>query len=218
MILALQLCMLIQKKICVILLFSTFFLITKNGLAAKVEPSLGKILDAVIRNEKLTSSELDTWERKIKLSAWLPTLYAGYDHQLKQAQSVSVADTVSVSGGIVTVGPEDTDIDYDNNSGQIFRIRAVWNLDKVVFNDDLFTLASQRRDTLALRLTLSDKVMKYYEARLNLKKQYHELGGSRNIKSRLIAAKYNQITEWLDHMSGYKYTDNFTRIILSGGK
>lgn len=184
----------------------------------KSEPSLDSLIQAVLLIENLDAEKLLNWEKRIHRAAWLPTLYVGYDQQIKQTQSVSVGDTISVSSGIVTVGPDDTDVDYDNNTGQVFRVRAVWNLDALIFNKELLSLANERRDQLSLKLTLGEKIAKMMEQRYQALKLYFKYQAAAPEKAAEQAIRFTLLTEWLDQLSSRKFSARLFRIHSQRGE
>jgi hypothetical protein len=177
------------------------------GLAVikRGEPVFADILKVYLEEEQLGSEHLRDWERKIRKAPLLPTLYVGFDHSNRRSESLSVTDNISISGGTVTVGPEDNDLDLDNDQGQVIRVRAVWKLDEVVFNSQLFNLARERRELATLKLITAEKIHKIYESR------YVALMRYLKSPSEEAYLKYEILTDRLSQLTGRRFEKKFWR-------
>lgn len=175
------------------------------------EPDFAEIMAVYAALNGLDDLELRGWEGKIKRSAFFPTLYAGYDHQIKKGESLKVADNVSISSGIVTVGPEDNDYDFDNDFGRAIRVRAVWALDEAVFNRNLFTLENARRDRVETAHRHAEQIFKIYETRQLYLAQYLAERGSDSQHSRLSYARFLLLTDRLNQLTANTFRDRFWR-------
>lgn len=169
------------------------------------EPSLNTILNCYYTRERLDDSLLDRIAKKMKLAPYLPTLVAGYDDTLKASQSLSITDNISVSGGNVTVGPEDNNIDYAENSSQVFRVRAVWQLDQLVLHDDTLALFRERQNLAKLRNEMREKIAKIYEQRALYLQSYLQLRSSAPLKAEIAYSKFLLLTDSLDAITGNRY-------------
>lgn len=165
------------------------------------EPHLDEILQTYFRNEGLTGIELEGLIKKARIAPLLPTLYAGVDIALRENQGLSVTDNISVSSGMVTVGPEDNNLDYDNYSGQTFRVRAMWRLDELVFNRNEWIHTNEKRDYARIRSDLGGRIIKIYEQRLLYLSQYLVMKGQNAIKRELYYQRYVNLTQQLDAMT-----------------
>lgn len=175
----------------------------KNILAK--QPRFSTVLKVASQTQGLSQARFKKWQKKIKASGWLPTLYTGYDHAFRESQGLSVNDNISISSGNVTIGPEDNDYDFDSNLGQTFRVRAVWKLDAVVFNRNLFQLEKDKKETYKLRQALSETLLKIYSKQQSLLKTYLYT------KSSKAYEQYSLLTEYLDFLTGGKLTNAWYR-------
>lgn len=174
------------------------------------EPSLSEITKVLFKQEGLGLSQLKKWQKQAKVAPYLPTLYIGYDHSFKESESLSINDNISVSGGSVTVGPEDNDYDIATNTGEVLRMRAVWRLDELVFNRNTLLIANERRDLVKLRNELSKDVYKIYEQRSLTLFQYLKFRSNR-AKAAPFYAKYLLLTQNLDAMTGGHFVGRWWR-------
>ncbi|MBF0106164.1 MAG: hypothetical protein HQM16_12655 [Deltaproteobacteria bacterium] len=169
------------------------------------EPSLSEILEQYYQREGLGLSHIAQWMRRIKKAAYLPTLYLGYDHAIKENQGFSITDNTSISSGVVTLGPEDNDYDYDSNLGRTIRARAVWKLDETVFNRNYFELSRERRDVVKIRFETGQKITKIYEQRQAVLIKYLHPAHFKGAKAAIAYAQYLVLTEELDALTGGVY-------------
>lgn len=175
------------------------------------EPDFKDIMRVFTLHSNLGDAEFRDWEKKIKKAAYLPTLYVGYDHQLRQAESLSVTDNISVSSGIVTVGPEDNDYDLDNNQGQTIRMRAVWNLDEAIFNRYLFALENARANRFKTRGRVEQEIFKIYEERYLYLVQYLSAKRARPDRAEIFYARFLLLTDRLNQLTDNQFADHFWR-------
>jgi len=90
-------------------------------------------------------------KKRVKAAPYFPALYVGYDHSLTEREGLKVSDNISLSGGDVTIGPEDNDYNYYGYLGRTVHARAVWKLDEIIFNRNHLLIESERRELLKLR-------------------------------------------------------------------
>lgn len=174
------------------------------------EPDFAEIMAAYESLHGAREGDIRSWERRLKTAAFLPTLYVGYDHQIRRAESLSVADNISLSGGVVTVGPEDNDYDLDNGLGRAVRARAVWDLGETVFNRELFALANERRRRAEREDKIAREVYEIYEARHLYLARY--LGTQEGGAARAaFYAKFCLLTDRINQLTANVFKDRLWR-------
>lgn len=177
----------------------------------KNEPDFFQILKAFYTEQGLHPRKIQSLRKRIRRAAYLPIFSLGYDHQLKEGESLSVNDNISVSGGRVTIGPEDNDISFDNDLGQTFRVRAVWQLGELVFNRYELNLARQEVDLIKLKQNSTKEIYQVYEKRYQALFEYFRHKG--NAKGGLFYNKYLLLTDLLDALTGGRFHDQFFRAL-----
>jgi hypothetical protein len=183
-----------------------------KDLASKVlkgEPSFAQIMDAYLCAEGIENKNLPDWERKIKKSAYFPTLYLGYDRSFDSSQSLSNTDNISISDGTVTIGPEENDYDVDEDSGHTVRVRAVWRLSDIVFNNANFALARERRELAKLHSDLGQKIYQIYEERHLYLMKYRQSKASEPQKALIFYSKYLLLTQKLDALTEGRFAKSW---------
>lgn len=174
------------------------------------EPSFSDLARVYTNQEKLTGYELSRLKKKAKTAAWLPTLYAGYDRSLRESEGISIQDNISVSGGSVTVGPEDNDYDLATNVGRVIRVRAVWRLDELVYSRELLAITNAG---LAVHKTKSEALKdlyKIYEQRYVSLLQYLKFKSNR-AKAAPYYAKFVLLTDQLDALTSGRFAGRWWR-------
>ncbi len=184
--------------------------ISYNAIKAN-EPSLKKLTDAAFAGYGLDASATQSWSKKLKTSALLPKFYVGFDHQIKNSESLAITDNISTTSGGITIGPEDNNIDIDQDSGQVLRLRASWELSDLVFHSNQMALSKHRADLLRLRRVLSDEIYDIYEKRYFVLQQYLAVRKSRSTKAQILLVKLDLLTDRLDELSNSQFHNDFWR-------
>lgn len=192
----------------------------------KSEPSFSQILECYYKREQITNDHLTKLEKKAKVAPLLPQIYLGYDRSLKEDQGLATGDNISISGGEVTIGPDESDYDYSENVGQTVHVRAVWKLDELVFNRNMLLVAQERRDLSKLRSDLSGNLHKIYDQRYLSLLCYLQMKGSSPAKSQQYYVKYISLTEQLDALTGRAFHEEWwgretiknEELIINNGK
>ncbi|MCP5464295.1 MAG: hypothetical protein H7A33_04635 [Deltaproteobacteria bacterium] len=172
-------------------------------------PRFHDVLDAALKSDGLSASEMISWKKKIKAAAFLPTLYAGYDHSLKRGVGSGTSENVSISSGVVSIGPQESDYDYDADLGQVVRVRAVWRLDETIFNRDLFSWSREMRSHLQLKHQVSERLFKVYRARQQLLERFLRFSNLKSRPAQKIYEEYLLLTEYLDALTGGRLSDRW---------
>ena len=183
--------------------------IKKINSIKQQEPSFEEILSVFLRKENLTEHELVQWQKKIKASAFLPKMYLGYDHQSKEAQSLSIGDNISISGGNITIGPEENNIDFDNNLGQTFRVRLMWDLDQIIFHRDLLSLQKQKQSLAHSRFALSEKLFQVYQSRYAALVEYLRYEKVSRHKAMVFYTRFLLLTDRLNEVTDRHFESMF---------
>lgn len=175
------------------------------------EPSFNEVVRVALREEKLDLNRLEEWKRKMRAAPWLPKLSAGYDYATKNQTSLSITDNISVTSSAVTVGPSDNNSDQTLNSGNVFRVRALWSLDDLVFHSSTLAASREGRDLSKSRLELIDILFKIYSGRKELLSKYWILKKSGKPKSVLMIEKIRDLTEELDFFTNGVFANQWWR-------
>lgn len=175
------------------------------------EPSFSEITAAAFKIEKLDLNRVDEWKKKIKSAPWLPTLSFGYDRALRSTSAISITDNISVSSDNVTVGPQEGDLDQSVFQGDLFRVRAVWSLDEVIFHPSTLQISQEGREISKSRLQTADYLFKIYSKRRELLGEYYLAKNSKSEKSLIEREQIFALTEQLDSFTGGIFTARWWR-------
>ncbi|EKD50431.1 MAG: hypothetical protein ACD_62C00544G0013 [uncultured bacterium] len=174
------------------------------------EPSYADILFAYFKDKGITTSSLERLKKRVKAAPYFPALYVGYDHSLTEREGLKVSDNISLSGGDVTIGPEDNDYNYYGYLGRTVHARAVWKLDEIIFNRNHLLIESERRELLKLQKTIGDDLYKIYEDRYLYLIRYLQAKGHLQSKA-MYYAKYLSLTDRIDAITGGQFHDRWWR-------
>lgn len=181
----------------------------QNILSA--EPDFSEIIKTAAQIEKLDLKNIEHWERRARKAPWLPTLSFGYDRALRETDTISISDNVSVSSDNVTIGPSETDVDQSAVQGDVFRVRAVWSLDELVFSPKTLDVSGEVRELFKNRLQLSDYLFKIYSKRRELMAQYLLVQGASPAKAFLLNEQITVLTDQLDAWTDGRFQSRWWR-------
>ena len=197
-----------MKSLTCILIFLSLMMVTVASRAAG-EPDFGEVLQAFYQTQGLQESDLLKLGKRLRLSAALPSLSMGYDHQLRSTESLSITDNISVSGGRVTVGPEDNNLDIWNNLGRVFHVRAMWQLNELMFHRGELDVLRFRRDLVRLRQLYAQQIYRAYEERQLCRERVRQ--NSAGKRAMMYRVRYRMLTEQLDALTGRIFHHQFMR-------
>ena len=158
----------------------------------KSEPTFDEIMPVILQAEHLSWSDGRQWKKQMRRAPWLPTLSVGYDHSFRETESIAITDNISVTSSAVNVGPSDNNWDESLNRAQVFRVRALWSLDQLIFHSATFQRSSEMRNLSHSRQNLVDDVFKTYQER---KKLVRLIDQGCSSKCRLMRAQVESFTE-----------------------
>ena len=175
-------------------------------IAHAKEPNFLEIAKACESTFKL-NPDFDQLTKRVRKAPWLPTLYAGYDHQTRQAQSLTIQDNVSIASGDITVGPSESNNDYDTSLGNVLRIRAVWRLDELVYSNNELGIIREKRSWTDQKRSILNDLYKIYEQRRLVLVQMKQAHSTQ--KRALLKEKAFTLTAHLDEMTGGKFMNRW---------
>lgn len=172
------------------------------------EPTFDEIMPVIVQSEHLGWSDVREWKKQMRRAPWLPTLSVGYDHSFRQNQALAITDNISVTSQAVNVGPSDNNWDESLNRAQVFRVRAVWQLDELVFHPSTFQMSSEMRNISHSRQTLVEDVFKTYQER---KKLVRLIDQGCTSKCGLMRAQVESLTEKLNFYTRGAFASRWRR-------
>ncbi len=137
-------------------------------VAVAAEPSLQQVQTEAVRSIGFHPEEMEGWRRRVRWAAALPRLQFGFSRDLKDVVKLSTRDSVSVTGGDVFIGPDESAFDQDFNQGTSFDVKAVWYLDELVFNRDSLAVSGEIRDWMREKSRILEAVSEAYSVRRRL--------------------------------------------------
>lgn len=120
-------------------------------------PTIEEVQSAALRRAAIAPDTARRWLRRARAAAALPTLQAEVDMQVDQgwklAQEAGSADELS----------------QDLGAGRVFRARATWSLDRLIFSPDEVRAARALIDAGVAREQILVRVTQLYYERLQLR-------------------------------------------------
>lgn len=165
------------------------------------EPAIQEIQGEAVRHLGFDQQEMDSWKRRSRISAALPRLQVGVQRDLKDLVSLSTRDSVSISGGDVAVGPNQSDFNQNFNQGTSFEVKALWQLNELVFNRDSLAVSNERRDWIRERNRTVQDVTEAYYARKRLRQELR-IGGDPQIIREKKKILLDQMNATIDAYTG----------------
>lgn len=192
------------------LLTNLVILLSFSFVARAAEPTFAAMLTVFYHKEDLNFSDLADLRQRIRRASALPAISVGYDHQMRNTESFSITDNISVSGGRVTIGPEDNDLDLWNNLGRTFRVRAMWRLDELVFNRGELDVLRLRRELIKLRQYYAQQLYKIYETRQLCRARFWQKPDGK--RARMYRTQFNSLTDQLDALTGLQFHQQWRKL------
>lgn len=132
------------------------------------EPSLQEVQGEAVRCLGSDLKDMEGWQGRARWSAVLPRLQVGFDRDLKDVVSLTTKDSVSISGGDVFVGPNESNFDKNFNQGTSFSVRALWYLNEMIFNRDTLVASHEKKEWIRERTHALQEVTGAYLLRRRL--------------------------------------------------
>lgn len=125
-------------------------------------PSVQDVQKAALRYAHIQPEHLLELKKKIHASAWLPQLQFDYYRRDNSDIDIDVTDNVYVSSGGVVVGPAENTQSEQSFNDERFGVRAVWNLDRLIYAQDDLRLSVETRNLMQARRELLAEINKLY--------------------------------------------------------
>lgn len=140
------------------------------------EPSIQEVQSEAIRYLGFDRQEIEGWKSKSRLSAVLPRFQVGLQRDLKNVVNLTTKNSVSITGNNVVVGPDKNNFDQNFNQGTSFEVKALWQLNELIFNRDSLAASNERRDWIRERSRTLLEVTEAYYTRKRLLKELNIKG------------------------------------------
>jgi hypothetical protein len=163
-------------------------------------PSLQETQEKTLRYAGYERRDMERWRHRVRWAAALPRVQFGFDRDLKDVSRLSTKDNISISGGDVTIGPQEKDFNEDFNSGTSFEVKATWDLSELIFNRDEMNVSTVARGWVRERnMLLNDVELTYFERR----ELFHALTRSQFPEKRhAFRMQLERLTGHLDGLTG----------------
>ena len=154
------------------------------------EPSLAQVRRAALQQAGLDGRQERSWRRRGRRAGWLPTLTARVAHGRGDDRDLSRTST----------GAESLDLGWDRDVD--VELRAVWQLDRVVFDDVEIRILQATQRSYRERVQLLARVTSLYYQRRKLQLSALLAPASDPGKAALHALAVAESTGQLDALTG----------------
>ena len=142
----------------------------------------------------------------------MPRLQFGFDRDLKDVSTLATKDNISISGGDVTIGPQERNLNENFNQGTSFDVRVVWELSELIFNRDELNINAMARSWVRERNVLLNDVEETYFERKRLLKFFNKPLSS--LKREEIEDRLEELTGHLDGLTDGLFSKKCSKGLL----
>ncbi|MBN1355912.1 helix-hairpin-helix domain-containing protein [bacterium] len=135
----------------------------------ETEPTIHEVHRAVLEYASINQGTFQQWRRDVKRRALLPeTFQVTVGHDTDDDTDYSRSKTISLTGGTVTIGPDDQTWGHDTDSDWDYELRLKWNFQDYLFHADMLRVSAETEDQVELRQDLLNEVTRLYFDRRRL--------------------------------------------------
>lgn len=161
-------------------------------------PDIREVQKIALDYARIRPDELTDLKKRTRRAAALPHIQIGAKRVMQNNIDIAINDNVSVTSSGTSIGPETSDIQQDVNNDTSIEVKAVWNLNELIFNRDMLDVAEEARFQMRERRLLISEVNKLY---FELERLFHEKPISKN-PLLLLKIQKNEIIANLDSLTG----------------
>jgi hypothetical protein len=140
-------------------------------LSGVVVPSAEDVRAMVIAAHGLDRERFGRLARNAGLAALLPVLEVRVDRNIEDDRTASRSRSLSVSSSGVYLGPDDESYGLATDDDWRIRVRAVWELDRLVYDRGELAALQREIEAVEKRARLVDQALKLYFERRKLVEQ-----------------------------------------------
>ncbi|MFH0790442.1 MAG: YCF48-related protein [Candidatus Omnitrophota bacterium] len=139
----------------------------------KDEPEIDELQKAAIKYAEVEPEKVLRWRKQAAMSAWLPKLSVGMDHDKNKTVSSNIWGTygTTTTTGKYYAGPDDETRDNNRN----WNVSLSWELGDLIWNDAQTSIDTRSRLIVQLRNDILDEVTKIYFERIRVKMEMDNL-------------------------------------------
>jgi len=133
------------------------------------EPSITDVQNAAMRYAQINPAQFVMWRENAKSKALAPDkLEMKVVYDTDDDTDYARSRSISLTGGTVTVGPDDETWGHDTDSDWKYEIKMRWNPQDYMFNSDMLKVAAETEDQVELRQDILQEITTLYFDRRRL--------------------------------------------------
>ncbi len=109
---------------------------------------------------------------------------------------------ISLSGGVVTIGPDDETWEHDTDDDWTYEFKMRWNFQEYFFNTDMLRVSSETEDQIEFRQEILEDITKLYFDRRRLQVEMLLNEGSSIHTIMKDTLKLEELTAAIDGLTG----------------
>ena len=169
------------------------------------QPAFNTLLEQAVAKFGLTVHQFDQWMKDARRSAWLPKVLTSYDLDFDQKSAIVIEDTISVTSTDITVGPPESQENYNIARGQGVTLRMQWDLAPLIYHRDQLLLERERHAVFKDRLSLARDLYDAVKKREALAFRYYFMPDGAERLS--LAAERHSLTAFIASLTDIPLTD-----------
>ncbi len=176
------------------------------------EPDVQEVQKAAVKYAHIDPLMFKIWRDNAKKKALLPESFqVSVGHDTDDDTDYARSKSISLSGGTVTVGPDDEVWGHDTDSDWDYELKMKWNLQDYMFNTDMLRVSAETEDQVELRQDILNDVTKLYfdRRRLQVEAVLDTRVGVQQKMNRTL--RLDELTAIIDGMTGGYFSQELTR-------
>ncbi len=132
-------------------------------------PDVTEVQKIALEYARIRPDDLSDYKKRTRMAALLPSFQIGVQQNFQNNIDIAINENVSVTSAGSTIGPETSDINQRSNNNSSIEVKAVWQLNELIYNKDMLDVAQEARMQARDRRQILADVNKLYYEWLELK-------------------------------------------------
>ncbi len=175
------------------------------------EPDIREIQAAAERFADIYPERVAKWWASVKRRALLPETRIVVDHDTESDRYRMRKTKTNYSDDTLTILPDEITTRRDTDDDWSLQLTMTWDLQDLIFNDDMLDVADQSEDIYKLRRDVLDDVTKMYYERRRLQVAMAMQQGKSTEERVRDELKLRELTAAIDALTGNYLSDNISR-------
>jgi len=178
------------------------------------EPTIREVHGAALKYAEIDPARFAQWRRDVKTNALIPEeVRFTVGHDTDDDTDYGRSKSISLTGGTVTLGPDDETWGHDTDDDWDYELRLKWKLRDFMFNKEILKVSAETEDQVELRQDILNEVTKLYFDRRRLQIEFI-LDQNVDIWARMKRQlRLEELTAAIDGLTGGYFSDEIAKRI-----